>query len=140
MDSNWQQFTAAFTHYDSKVELDCFFKSVNIKPLKNRPKSEPKKKQQIKDDTQKVERVDRHMPPSFHRQFSYNYEPVHRQPVKTLVKSKSDHFKLPTSKVEHFETHKPGQSRQIKMLKLCEDIEAGLTKANKILTTRGMPY
>lgn len=94
------------------MELDNFFKSVTLKPNKKRSKSEPRKKQQLKEEPQKVERVDRHRPVSLHRQLSYNYEPYPRQPVvRTIVKSKSDHFKVPKVKIEQKDHQKLKNAR-----------------------------
>lgn len=55
VNSNWEQFVAAFNHYDSKIELECFYKSMTIKPSKTRSKSQPK----IQIDLQNVKKTER---------------------------------------------------------------------------------
>ena len=97
LNAKWPEFVVAAKSLTAKQDLEDFFRDALYKPEKKRPKSAPGKRKS-KEELVKIDRFERPRMPTLQRHHSYNYEALHHQPPKVLVKSKSDkQLKLPST-------------------------------------------
>lgn len=78
LSANWEEFVKAYNHCDSRVQLQCFFNSLQVAAPKKRSKSEPRKKPHQQALDKKTAEKELIRAGSQHRQLSGQYQPICR--------------------------------------------------------------